>query len=116
MQKFQFTTVSGGDWAEHMVGRVEDSKAPLADIDTGEIQVQVQSKGGSVVLGLSTADSSITRPAPGEFQWIVPASRMGGLCVGETYYVGSRHINEAGGITVLWTASLAYLNGGYEWR
>lgn len=116
MQDFPFTAVSGGDWAEHMVGTVKETKAPLTDLDTGEIQVQVQDDRGSVLLNLSTADGTITRPASAEYQWVVPHSRMSGLCVGKTYYVGSRHINESGGITVLWTGSLAYIHGGYQWR
>lgn len=114
--KFSFTTISGGDWADGTAGRDEDTGAPLTDIDTGEIQVQVQGNCGSVVLNLTTADGTITRTGPGEFQWIVPQARMSGLTPGNTYYVGCRHINEAGGKTVLWTGSLAYLNGGYEWR
>lgn len=116
MQNFSFTAVSGGDWTERMAGQDADTKSALTDLDTGEIQVQVQADGGSVVLNLSTADGSITRPDSGEYQWVVPHSRMSGLCVGKTYYVGSRHINESGGITVLWTGSLAYIHGGYQWR
>jgi len=116
MKQFSFTTISGGDWAEGMAGRDEDTGEPLTDIDTGEIQVQVQARGGSPVLNLTTEDGTITRPASGEFQWIVPEARMSSMCPGNTYHVGCRHISETGEKTVLWTGTLAYINGGYEWR
>lgn len=116
MNSFQFTAISGGDWTERMEGRDQDSNALLTDLDTGEIQIQLQDRAGGVVFTLTTEDGTISRPGSGEFQWIVPASRMSGLCVGTTYYVGCRHINETGGITILWTGSLAYIHGGYEWR
>lgn len=116
MQNFSFTAVSGGDWTERMSGRNADTGAALTDLDTGEIQVQVQADGGSVVLNLSTADGSITRPASGEYQWVVPHATMSGLCVGKTYFVGSRHINESGGISLLWTGEVAYIHGGFKWR
>ena len=116
MKHFKFSTVSGGDWTEHMVGRVEGETTPLADIDTGEIQVQVQDNKGNPVLNLTTEDATITRPASGEYQWVVSAATLSGWCPGETFFVGSRHINEAGGTTILWTGSLAYIHGGYKWR
>lgn len=116
MQNFSFTAVSGGDWTERMSGRNADTGAALTDLDTGEIQVQVQADGGSVLLNLTTEDGTITRTGDGEYQWVVPEATMASFCVGKTYYVGSRHINESGGITVLWTGSLAYIHGGYQWR
>jgi hypothetical protein len=116
MKHFKFATVSGGDWTEHMVGREEGEDTPLTDIDTGEIQVQVQDNEGGLVLNLSTADATITRPAAGEYQWVVAADTISGWCPGKTFHVASRHINEAGGITILWTGSLAYIVGGYKWR
>lgn len=116
MQNFKFTTVSGGDWTEHMVGRIEGEDTPLADIDTGEIQVQVQDRDGCVLLNLTTEDGTITRPATGEYQWVVAADTISGWCPGETYFVGSRHLDGVGGTTILWTGSLAYIHGGYKWR
>ena len=116
MQDFKFTAVSGGDWAELMVGKVEGTSTPLTDIDTGEIQVQVQDKNGRVMLNLTTEDSSITRPAPGQFQWVVATADLGSFCTGETYHVGCRHLNGSGGTTVLWKGSLAYIDGGNPWR
>ncbi len=116
MQDFKFTAVSGGDWAELMVGKVEGTSTPLADIDTGEIQVQVQDKNGSVMLNLTTEDSSITRPESGQFQWIVATANMGSFCPGDTYFVGCRHVTDAGATTILWTGSLSYIVSGYKWR
>lgn len=116
MYDIKFTAVSGGDWSEIIEAIDDDTNLPLTDIDTGTIQLQVQSPSGSVMLNLSTADSTITRPESGQFQWVVSTASLSSFCTGTTYHVGCRHINEDGGTTALFTGSLAYVDGGYAWR
>lgn len=116
MYEIKFTAVSGGDWSEIIEAFDDATGAALTDIDTGEIQLQVQEACNNVVLNLTTADGGITRPESGQFQWVVPTASMGSFCPGKTYHVGCRHINDEGGTTMLFTGSLAYVDGGYEWR
>lgn len=116
MKNFPFTAVSGGDWAELMVGKIEGTSDPITDIDTGEIQIQVQDQNGGVMLNLTTDDGSITRPASGEMQWVVATADMDAFCPGETYHVSCRHLNGSGGTTLLWIGELAYIVAGFKWR
>ena len=116
MQSIKFTAISGGDWSEILEVYDADTNLPLTDIDTGVIQLQIQAAGNNVVLNLTTADSTITRPASGQFQWVVSTASMSAFCPGQNYHVGCRHINDAGGTTALFTGSLTYVDGGYEWR
>lgn len=115
MYDIKFATVTGSDWAEIIEAINDDTNGPLTDIDTGTIELQVQDRGNCVLFTLSTADATITRPETGKFQWRVATADMGSLCKGTTYRVGCRHINEEDQTTALFTGSLAYIDGEFEW-
>lgn len=110
MYDIKLTAASGSDWAEQFEATNADTNQPLADIDTALIEMNVRDRGDSTVLSASTADSTITRPATGKFQWKFTKEQMASLCPGTTYRVGCRMTTDGGTIS-LFIGSLAYLDG-----
>jgi len=116
MYEIKFTTVTGSDWAERIECINDETGAALTDVDTGTIELQVQDRNSCVMFTLTTADSTITRPASGAFQWRRATADLSSLCKGTTYRVGCRHIDGSGATSALFTGSLAYLDGEFEWQ
>lgn len=118
MYDIKFATVSGGGWGEIIEAINDDTNGPLTDIDTGTIELQVQDRNGGIVLSASTSDGTITRPASGKFQWNFTVDQVDALCVGETYPLGCRYfaLGDTDHPTPLFSGSLAYGDGGFEWR
>lgn len=116
MHEIKFTTVTGSDWAERIECINDETGEALTDVDTGTIELQVQDRSNGVMFTLSTADGTITRPESGAFQWRRSNSAMSSLCKGTTYRVGCRHIDDSGATSALFTGSLAYLDGEFEWQ
>lgn len=117
MYDIKFATVTGSVWGERVEVINDTTNAPLADVDTGTIELQVQDQNNSVVLFATTADGSITRPATGEIQWKFTVSQLGKLRAGNQYRLGCRHYDsDPDEAATLFTGSLAYIDGEFEWR
>lgn len=114
MYDIKFATPSGADWAEIIEAIDDDTNLPLTQIDDALIELQVQDRCNAPVLSASTEDGTITRPAPGKFQWLFSKEQMSGLCIGTTYRVGCRATID-GKTTMLFTGDLAYIDGEFTW-
>ncbi|PBB75213.1 hypothetical protein CK227_10500 [Mesorhizobium sp. WSM4308] len=110
-----FVITSGEDWAETAQVTDDTTNGPLTDIDTALIELQVQDACQKVVLGASSADGSITKPASGQFTWRFTAAQMAGLPSGATYKVASR-MTLGGKVTSLFLAELVVRETGFTWQ
>lgn len=109
MYDLQFTATDDADWAQALELIDATTNLPLDASDASfEIEVTEQ---GCVRLRATTDDATITRPDANTIQWIFPQSQMHGLCKGTTYKVGCRMTN-ASGTALLFTGSLAFVDGG----
>lgn len=117
MIDIKFASVTGSVWGERVEVINDTTNAPLSDVDTGTIELQVQDRNNCIVLTATTADGSITRPSTGEIQWQFTVSQMRALCAGNQYRIGCRHYDSDPDLaTTLFTGSLAYIDGEFEWR
>lgn len=115
MYDIKFSTVTGSDWAERIECINDETNGPLTDIDTGTIELQVQDRNNCVMFTLSTDDGTITRAGEGSFQWRRATADMRNMCPGQ-FGVGCRHIDDLGATSSLFTGTLAYIDGEFEWR
>lgn len=107
-----FVTLSGSDWAEIVQAVDTDTNLPL-DLTNVLIELAVRDRCNATLLRATTADGSITVPVVGQFQWIIPKERLGGLCIGTTYSVGCRMTLD-NQTTALFTGQLAYIDGEFQ--
>lgn len=109
-------TPSGSDWPLLVSVFNDETNEPLAELDGDAlVEMQLQDRGGSVLLSATTDDGSITIPATGQCQWVFTYVQMRALCPGNTYSFACRMTTD-GGTTTLLTGSLAYIDGEFEWQ
>lgn len=110
MYDLQFTATDDADWAEAIEIIDADTNLALADAATALFEFEVTDC-GTVRLSATTADGSITKPSSNVIRWDFTAAQMSGLCKGTTYSLGCR-MTTAGGSILLFTGSLAFIDGG----
>lgn len=113
MYDIKFVTASGSDWAEIVEAVDADTNQPLTDLASATIELHVSDDCDRVLLSASTADGTITRPEPGQFQWRFTKEQMAALCHGKTYPVGCRITTDTDGTGALFIGSVAVLDGEF---
>lgn len=123
MYDWKGAAVTGSDWSLRIECIADDGPnkgEPLPDIDPEDedlvIEMQLQDRNNCPLINLSTADSTITVPEVGTFQWLVSKETMRALCAGNTYSFAVRITTADGGTTTIMLGSLAFLDGEFEWR
>lgn len=112
MYDIQFFATDDADWAQAIELLDDDTNLPL-DLTGLTFAIEVKEHRSGVRIRLSTEDGSISSPVAGQIQWVVPADQVRGLCADETYRVGCTMTSD-GGITQLFTGSLAVIDGGFN--
>lgn len=107
----QFRTTDDADWVYAFECIDKTTDLPM-DVSAIGFELQVTDGNRCMLLRATTDDNSITRPDIHTFQWRFTRAQMGGLCIGTTYKVGCRMTNEDGGQDMLFTGTLAFVNGG----
>lgn len=111
MYDLQFKATDDADWSQAIGLTDADTNQPLADATDALFELGVTDDCDVTLLSASSADNTITKPAPGVIQWIFTQAQMAVLCVGTTYRVGCRMTTDGGSILVF-SGTLAFVDGG----
>lgn len=110
MYEIQFIAADDADWSEAVEIINDDTNLPLDEATNASFELQVTDC-GQAVLTASTDAGTLTKPQPNIIAWHFTEAQMGCLCKGTTYKVGCRMTTDAG-VLMLFTGTLAYVDGG----
>lgn len=111
MYDLQFTATDDADWAQSVEIIDATTNLALADAATAAFELDVTDC-GTVRLTAKTSDLTMTKPDANTIQWVFTQAQMSGLCVGTTYKLGCRMTPVGGSSILLFTGTLAFIDGG----
>lgn len=110
MYDLRFSATDSADWAVAVEMINDNTGLGYDEADETAFEIAVTDRQGARVLGGTTEDGVITRPALNQIQWKFSAAQMGGLCAGTTYNVGCVATDDGGSVQIF-TGTLALLDG-----
>lgn len=110
MYDLQLFATDDSDWSQAIELIDDTTNLPLADAATAQFDFQVTDH-GRTVLSASTTDGSIYKPTSNIVAWVFPQAQMQALRPETTYRMGMRMTTDQGSL-LLFTGTLAFINGG----